>query len=89
MLFTVFQYVPILEEETPGHKVEMAKKMDNTDGDSDGSDDDCDDDSEPLFHSFFQSSLISIQSDKDLSHTCCSNHYKHQLSNIHTPPPKA
>ena len=90
MVFTVFQYVPILEEESPGHKVEMSKKADDTDGgDTDGSDDDCDDDGEPMFHSFFYSSLVSFTSEGKLSYTSSSDHYKYQLNNIHTPPPKA
>lgn len=31
MIFTVIQYFPLLEEETPGHKIELAKKMKQND----------------------------------------------------------
>jgi hypothetical protein len=90
MIFTVFQYLPILEEEAPSHRVELVKKakqLDPTD-DGDNADDDCDDDAEQdldylcagVYNSFysFQKSLFNSK-----------NHaYKYQLANIHTPPPK-
>ncbi len=45
MLFTIFQYIPILEEESGSH-MEMSKKMnqDDSDGSDGNTDDDCDDD---------------------------------------------
>ena len=88
MLFTAFQYVPILEEDTPGHKVELAKKNDFTDGDSDSSYDDFDDESEALFDFLIFSSLISFYSKEYFSFTGNMSIYQHQLGNIHTPPPK-
>jgi hypothetical protein len=52
MLFTVIRYLPILEEETPGHRVEMSKKANPVnDGDDDTDDDDPDDEREDLFFS--------------------------------------
>jgi len=91
MIFTVFQYIPFLEEETHAQKTEMTKTLnpgDGGDGDNDGADEDYDGDSEPMFQSFFHSSFLTLYSSQSISFTASTNFYSHQLDNIHTPPPK-
>jgi len=96
MLFTVFQYIPILEEETHAHKVELAKKAktndlgsgDGSDADTDADTDSDDDDSEQEFNylassfsaSFYMHHTIHFSSGNDL--------YKYLIESKDTPPPK-
>lgn len=47
MLFTVIQYLPILEEEVPSHRLELAKKLKHDDGGSDGDTDEDTSDPDP------------------------------------------
>jgi len=93
MIFTVFQYVPILEEETPGHKVELAKKAkqgDLSDGDSDGADEDCDgdDDSEQEMNYYCSGAYTSFYVNKKSSFSNGNSFYKYLLEHKDTPPPK-
>lgn len=91
MIFTVVQYFPSLEEETPGHRVEMAKKMkpsDSTDGDSDTSNDDDNDDTESDFDYFLSSTYTHFFTSQKVAFSPGNFLYRHQISNIHTPPPK-
>jgi hypothetical protein len=94
MIFTVFQYVPILEEESPSHKTEMAKKAkqgDLADGDGNDADadDDCNDnDSEQDLNysgSAFYTALFSAQSVRFSNR---NNFYTYLLDSKDTPPPK-
>ncbi|MEO6304691.1 MAG: hypothetical protein ABIP51_16135 [Bacteroidia bacterium] len=86
MLFTVFQYIPILEEETQNHNTELAKKgsEDDTSGnDGDESDSDSDD---AIFHS------LNFSFTDLYSNTCAysikRDNYKSFFQKINTPPPK-
>jgi hypothetical protein len=93
MLFTVFQYVPILEEETPGHRVELTKKAKAGDlegGDSDTSTDDCDndDDTAQEFNYYLSETLSYIKSNSNFAFSDKSDFYKYLLEHIDTPPPK-
>jgi hypothetical protein len=93
MIFTVFQYVPILEEETPGHRVEMAKKLkqDPTGGNGDDSSDtDCDDDdSEQDVYLTSANQTDAYYNTIKSSFTRSNFSYKFSLQKKHTPPPKA
>ena len=90
MVFTVIQYLPILEEETPGHRVEMAKKDsqdDTADGNDSGDDDDTENEKTDLyFHPAIKYANLLISAHhfhtKQIS-------YRHPVEKIHTPPPKA
>ena len=93
MLFTVFQYVPILEEETPGHKVELAKKakQGDMDGDNDGAaDDDCDDDDTEQEFNYFCNSFYNntFYTQEKSRFSVKNNLYKYLLEQKDTPPPK-
>ncbi|WP_317896786.1 hypothetical protein [Aurantibacillus circumpalustris] len=93
MLFTVFQYVPILEEETPGHRVELTKKAKQNDlegGDSDctGDDMDNDDDSQEDYNYYFYENFGSFQTLTKPFYTSTDSFYKYLLEQKDTPPPK-
>lgn len=91
MIFTVFQYIPLIEEETPGHRVELAKKekqSDATDGDSDSADDDCDDDTEEDLGYLASTPYHSFYSSQKLLYITGDHFYKYLTENINTPPPK-
>ena len=91
MLFTVVQYFPSLEEETPGHRVEMAKKMKQTepsDGDGDNTDGDDNDDTESDFDYFFSSNYTYFFTSQKVAFSPGNFLYRHLACNIHTPPPK-
>lgn len=93
MLFTVIQYLPILEEEVPSHRMELAKKLKQNDFGSDGDADEDDGDPEP-----------DTDSKADINYYPISNFvfglsYKHNFpakkkswpqraKNINTPPPQ-
>jgi len=92
MLFTVFQYLPILEEEAPGHRAELVKKVkesDNSDADDSGDADDSDNDTFKTemistlsaYYSFSQAAQDKFYMAEPL--------YQSLISNINTPPPKA
>ena len=88
MLFTVIRYLPILEEETPGHRVELSKKADHNDSadDDDTNDDDPDDEKTDLFFNLGHFSITGLQTEHNF-------HIKHQayrfpVANITTPPPR-
>jgi hypothetical protein len=50
MLYTVFNYLPLIEEETPSKKFELVKKAQNTDEGEGGVDDEDEKGAEDLFH---------------------------------------
>lgn len=89
MLFTVFQYVPILEEEIHASK-SMNKKSNNTSekggSGSDDSGDDDENDSDGFFNhnSYASFRLFSSGSRFNLFH----ENYSSLVSGITTPPPK-
>ena len=89
MIFTVIQYLPILEEETPGHRVEMTKKSgqdDESNGNDGGDDDDSTDEKTGLFYHQHFSCFNGLMS----SHLFYikNTSYLPPVSKIHTPPPK-
>ncbi|MBL7932683.1 MAG: hypothetical protein JNL60_12315 [Bacteroidia bacterium] len=91
MIFTVFQYVPILEEESPSHRVELAKKMNQDDTDGSGSgdaDDDCDDDDSEDFFLNWNHSQEAFYTQLQTSYFHSLSLYKHLLGKKHTPPPE-
>ncbi|PBQ34636.1 hypothetical protein CNR22_23610 [Sphingobacteriaceae bacterium] len=91
MLFTVFQYIPILEEEPHGHKVELAKKVkadSSADGDDDKDADSDDDDSEQELNYFFLSEYASLYSNHSIHFSHRNNLYSYLLESKDTPPPK-
>lgn len=88
MLFTVFQYIPILEEEIHASKT-MSKKANDTSSENDGADDDSGDDendSDEFFsHCNYNSfQLFSTNSNFRIFH----ENYLSLVFNINTPPPK-
>ena len=89
MLFTVFQYVPILEEEIHASKT-MNKKSNSPSPEKDGADDDSGDDDEGGSNEFFNYSnyhnfrLFSSVSGFNAFH----ENYSSLISSITTPPPK-
>jgi len=88
MLFTVFQYLPILEEEVHASKA-LDKKADNSSPENDSGDDDSGDDENDTdeflshcnYHSF---QLFSTSSKFNTFH----ENYLSLVFNINTPPPK-
>lgn len=90
MVFTVLQYLPLLEEESAAHSVELAKKdkADDTPDDDDSSnDDDKGDEKTDLYdhHSFsYLTSLASEHRFYTRQHA-----YPYPIVSIQTPPPKA
>lgn len=90
MIFTVIQYLPILEEETPGHRVEMSKKADQDDT-SDGSDSGDDDDTENEKTDLFYHAALQYSSRLLTAQRFYIKHasYQHPVETINTPPPKA
>ncbi len=89
MLFTVFQYVPILEEEIHASKT-LNKKADNKASENDGADDDSGDDDENDGDEFFDNALsdnfklrLSNSKFKTYHEDCPGS-----IDKIHTPPPK-
>ncbi len=88
MIFTVVRYLPILEEETPGHRVEMTKKAQagGAPNNSDTDDDDPDDEKTDLYFDHCHQSLSGLQPEHSFPtkyHT-----YLHPVEKIHTPPPQ-
>lgn len=92
MIFTVFQYVPILEEESPSKRVELAKKLnqDDTDGSGDGAtDDDCgDDDTEADFFLDRNQAQEDFYTQVQTAYFHKASLYEHLLWKKHSPPPK-
>lgn len=94
MLFTVFQYLPLLEEENAGHKIELCKKMNanDLDGSGDGdcdSDDDCnDDDSEQDIYIESRTQQQSSRTRVQQTYFQRMCFYEHQLDKKNSPPPK-
>ena len=91
MIFTVVQYLPLLEEEAHGCRIEMSKKSTSSeggDGMTDQGDSDTDDDSESdiFLEGPFQSNFIQVNSLALLK--LSAFRYTFQLQAIQVPPPK-
>lgn len=87
MLFTVFQYIPILEEETQTHSTELAKKgneSDGTDGDNAEQDTDVDD----AVNAFFDFNF-SVTDSGTQFRSSKKEDYNSFFQKINIPPPKA
>lgn len=90
MVFTVFQYIPILEEEIHAGKT-LDKKADNKASENDGADDDSSDDDENDGDEFFDNAmsgkfkLLLSNSKFNIYQENCRS----LIANIHTPPPKS
>jgi hypothetical protein len=88
MLFTVFQYIPILEEEAHASKT-LSKKSDDTSNEKDSTDDDSGDDendTDDLFaHTGYNDFLLFSTHSK---HHAFNENYQSLVFNITTPPPK-
>ncbi len=87
MLFTVFQYIPILEEETRAHSTELAKKA--GEDDSNGNDDvESDSDVDDALNSSFIFNFNMLSSKTTLRATTKKD-YNSFFQKITIPPPKA
>lgn len=86
MIFTVLQYIPILEEDNVSHSTELAKKAKETDSSDDG-DSDTDDD---ITVELSLNDLLDISCQSILSHKIYTKNkiYNYLVENINTPPPK-
>jgi hypothetical protein len=88
MLFTVFQYMPILEEEIHALK-SLDKKTDTPDNEKNSSDDDSgddDNDTDELFNCTNGADLNLIFS--NTKYRPVKDTYQSLVSTINTPPPK-
>ena len=87
MLFTVFQYLPVLEEEAQGNTTELAKK--STEDDCSGDDnDETDSDSDDALNNHFNYNIANNYS-KSHSYPFKNEHYNSFFQKINIPPPKA
>jgi hypothetical protein len=88
MLFTVFQYLPLLEEEVHASK-SLGKKSDSSSDETDGGDDDSGDDendTDDFFsHQHYNDFVLFSTYSKYLTF---HENYKNLVFNITTPPPK-
>jgi hypothetical protein len=89
MLYTVIQYLPILEEETPGHRVELVKKtvLDNETDGNDGDDDTPDEDEKTSFYCPPHFTCFNGMVSAHLFYIKNTT-YLPPVGTIHTPPPK-
>ncbi|MBA2612091.1 MAG: hypothetical protein H0U95_08975 [Bacteroidetes bacterium] len=86
MLFTVIQYIPVLEEETQNHNTELAKK--STEDDSTGSDsDETDNDGDDAIHHFLNYDFTALVS-QTLLFAYNKDDYNSFFQKINIPPPK-
>ncbi len=87
MTFTVFQYVPILEEEAQNHGTELAKK--GTEDDSSGNDgDESDSDSDDAIYHSLNFNFADLHSKTHL-YPSLKDSYFSFFQKITIPPPKA
>ena len=89
MLFTVFQYIPILEEETHASKTmskadDTANEKDSNDSDDSGDDDENDTDE---FYNHSSSNSFSLFSSSS-EFVIYQENYLSLVFTINTPPPK-
>jgi hypothetical protein len=90
MIFSVIQYLPIIEEEVPCHKIELSKSANSPDTGG-GTDSESDGDTDPLSDSFLSDLfLTSNTAGGSSSYFNTSDfNYSYQLNSIQSPPPKA
>ena len=87
MLFTVFNYLPIIEEETPGHLIELCKKQQQKEGSDTSNDSDTDDNTETGLNDYTLFSISSLfSSGQKIADK--GSIYRLPYSNSITPPPK-
>jgi len=87
MIYTVFQYVPILEEEAQNHGIELAKKG-TEDNSSDGDGDEIDSDSADAIYDHLNFNFASLYSKTHLFKSSVDD-YNSFFQKITIPPPKA
>lgn len=85
MIFTVFQYISFLEEETSGHSTELAKKSTEDDTSSDNNDETNNDDDALNDNFSFNFNAVYLK-----THPFPSNKedYNSVFQKINIPPPK-
>jgi hypothetical protein len=90
MIFSVIQYLPLIEEEVPCHKIELSKTDNSTDTEG-GADTESDGDTDPLSDIFLSELfLTSNLAGGSASYFNTSEfNYSYQLNSIQSPPPKA
>ena len=87
MIFTLFQYIPILEEEAKGHNTELAKKSpENDSSGNDGDELDTDGDHAIYYHLNFD--FTDLYAKKHIFYSY-KNDYNSFFQKINIPPPKA
>ncbi|MBL7911919.1 MAG: hypothetical protein JNJ41_12750 [Bacteroidia bacterium] len=86
MLYTIFQYIPILEEEVPHNNTELAKK--GTEDDTSGNDDETDSDADDAINHYVNFNFTDLYS-KTNSYTSNKDDYNSFFQKINIPPPKA
>lgn len=87
MIYTVFQYVPILEEEAQSHGTELAKK--STEDDTSGNDgDETDSDGDDAIYDHLNFNFTKFYS-KVHSFSSFKYDYNSFFQKINIPPPKA
>jgi hypothetical protein len=94
MIFTVFQYLPLLEEETAGNGIEISKKtqqQDSSDGDTASTDGDSneDDDSEQEMNYCSTNTYALLNVYATSNFYIPPSFYTYHLEQKDTPPPKA
>lgn len=85
MIFTVFQYISFLEEETSGHNTELAKK--SSEDDTSGDDND-ETDTDDALNEYFNFNINTIYSNSPIFPTN-KDDYNSFFQKINIPPPKA
>ncbi len=87
MLFTVFNYLPIIEEETPGHLIELCKKQQQKEGSDTSNDSDSDDNTETEINDYTLFSVSKLSATGQIIADKGSI-YRLPYYNSITPPPK-
>jgi hypothetical protein len=85
MIFTVFQYISFLEEETNGHTTELAKKSSEDDTSGDDNDETNDEDDALNNYFSFNFNAVYIKTHPFLSN---KEDYNSVFQKINIPPPK-
>jgi len=88
MLFTVVNYLPLLEEECGQKCVEYSKNNPDSEGSDSGADDDSENDSEDNFFSVADLHWKALPV-SSRSFAPVTRHYCSFPAELHTPPPRA
>ncbi len=87
MLYTIFQYIPILEEEVPHNNTELAKK--GSEDDASGNDgDEKDSYGDDAINHYMNFNFTHLYSHSN-SYPCNKDDYNSFFQKINIPPPKA